>query len=369
MAQPSASASALVDSVRWRRPAYRLFVVSLVVAIPLAASLFYYGLRQSDNEALRFIINGEPLALDAADQAELQADLLERLAVLETTLQYGTRLWQGAALARLEADYHAAADAYLDWYFSAPGTYSRLFIALSGDLDAWMQTQLEERLVRPLDLETSLQALSRQHRARVASVEQAWQQKTLDTLQQRYATSADVASADEAIPTVNLDRMMQRAQGPFDLSNALPSHGASLPAGAVAGLAARRLLAGKAMQSARRLLRRFAVRVGIQATRSAAVGAGASAVATPIGGAVATGIGVAATAGAEYIALKREEAKYRPAMEDELHDGWNALASRLRQTLEAQKQARTRALRERLEQQARPAGENNGPPETYRILG
>jgi hypothetical protein len=111
------------------------------------------------------------------------------------------------------------------------------------------------------------------------------------------------------------------------------------------------------MQSGRQILRRFAVRLGIQATRSAAAGAGTSVV------------GMAITARTEYISLRREETKQRPAMEAELHDSWGELESQIRQTLEARRQARRNALLERLNHQATQAVKTSNLPETYRILG
>ncbi|GAA3902773.1 hypothetical protein GCM10022228_11410 [Halomonas cibimaris] len=348
----------------------------VLLAILLAVGLGHNGMRQSDNDAVRFIIHGEPMVLDATEQADLQGVLGQRLGELESTLQSSTQEWQDAELEKLEADYHAAVDGYLDWYFSATATYTRLGIALTGDLDEWMHEQLEERLVRKVALEASLTEMSRQHHAIVTNAEQQWQQNTLVGLQERYAPESSgalegVSTEDDAMPTtVNLDQIIQRKQSQPDISAALQPHSASVvPASIATGFTAKRLVAGKAMQRVRQQLIKFAARVGIQVTRSSAAGAGTSFVGTPIVGIVVTTVGIAATVGTEYIALQRAEAKHRPAMEAELHDSWGNLEAQIRQAFQAQEQARAKALRERLEQQAEEARKQSGLPDTYRILG
>lgn len=368
MTQSAVSSQSLVNVAGRQRPLYRAFLALVLLSILLAVGLGYNGIRQSDNDAVRFIIHGEPMVLDATEQAGLQDVLGQRLTELESTLQGSTQAWQDAALGELEADYHAAVDEYLDWYFSATATYTRLGIALTGDLDEWMHEQLKERLIRKVALEASLPEMNRQHHAIVTNAEQLWQQNILVDLQERYAPERE-PTEDDAVPTVNLDQIIQRAQSQPDISAALQPHSASVPVALATGFAAKRLVTGKAMRRARHQLAKFAARIGVQATRSAAAGAGTSVVATPIVGIVVTSVGIAATVGTEYISLQREEAKHRPAMEAELHDSWGDLEAQIRQAFQAQEQARARALRERLEQQAEQARKKSDLPEAYRILG
>lgn len=375
MTQSAVSSPALVNGDGRQHPFYGALLGLVLLAILLAVGLGHNGMRQSDNDTVRFIIHGEPMVLDATEQAKLQGVLGQRLTELESTLQSSTQEWQNAELEKLEADYHAAVDEYLDWYFSATATYTRLGIALTGDLDEWMHEQLEERLIRKVALETSLTEMNQQHHAIVTNAEQQWQQNALDGLQERYAPESsgapeDKSTKDGAVPTVNLDQVIQRKQSQPDISTALQPHSASVvPASIATGFSAKRLVAGKAMQRVRQQLIKFAARVGIQVTRSSAAGAGTSVVATPAVGIVVTSVGIAATVGTEYIALQRAEAKHRPAMEAELHDSWGDLEAQIRQAFQAQEQARARALRERLEQQAEQARKNSDLPDTYRILG
>ncbi|MDN6180549.1 MAG: hypothetical protein L0I84_06030 [Halomonas subglaciescola] len=373
MTQSAASFSAF-NVAGWRHPRYGIFLALMLLTILLAVGLGHNGMRQSDNEAVRFIVHGEPMVLDATEQAELQGVLGQRLNELESTLKGSTQEWQDAALGALEADYHMAVDEYLDWYFSATATYTRLGIALTGDLDEWMHEQLKERLICKVALETSLSEMNRQHHAILTNAEQLWRQNILVDLQERYAPKSGGApesesTEDDVLSTINLDQIIQRAQSQPDISTALQPHSASVPVTLATGFSAKRLVTGKAMRRAHHQLAKFAARIGVQTTRSAAAGAGTSVVATPIVGIVVTSVGIAATVGTEYISLQRAERKHRPAMEAELHESWGALEAQIRRAFQEQEQARAKVLREHLEQQAEQARKKSDLPETYRILG
>lgn len=95
---------------------------------------------------------------------------------------------------------------YLDWYFSAPGSYQRLGVALVGDLDEWLNEQLHERLVVPSGLEAALAQRQADYPERLAREQQAMAEGLAATLDERYAPRQVAAEPGEGdSPGLELD--------------------------------------------------------------------------------------------------------------------------------------------------------------------
>lgn len=352
-----------------------LFMLCLLLAI----NTIYRMSLQSDIEIVRFIINGDTLDLDAEAQEQLRSELQTRLAGYENDIDQQMLLWKVDALGEIESNFQSASEYYLDWYFSFIGSYTRLIVAVSGDLEPWMENQLQKRLVERSGLESSLATLQEEYLTRLGEAEQAWLGDTLDGLQQRFTSSAlqvDEAEASQ-LKTVNLDRLINTV-GKDQLL--LPRWAADSAVGGVFGYltgvtVAKRLASRPAFQASKAIVTRFITQMGTHAARSATTGGIAAVSTSPSGpgalvtGATVLGSSLAIAAGTEIALLKVQEAYQRPEMEADLHTTWEELKLEIDQHLQAEKQSRTEAMFEYLEIRATQQVQDSGLPKTYRILG
>lgn len=370
----------------WHRKGSLLFTKSrvilaflLMLCLFLATNTLYRMSLQSDIEMVRFIINGDTFNLDAEAQEQLRSELQTRLANYEQDIDQQMLLWKVDALDEMESNFQSASEYYLDWYFSFIGSYTRLIVAVSGDLEPWMESQLQQRLVERSGLESSLATLQEEYLTRLGEAEQMWLSETLDRLQQRFTSSdlqVDEAEASQ-LKTVNLDRLISIV-GQDQLL--LPRWTVDSAVGGVFGYltgvtVAKRMASRPAFQASKAIVTRFVARMGAHAARSATSGGIAAATTSPSGpGALVTGATVvtstlAIAAGTEIALLKIQEAYQRPEMEAELRSTWEELKLEIDQQLQTEKQSRTEAMFESLDRQATQTVLESELPKTYRIFG
>jgi len=359
--------------------------LSLLVVLLLLV-LFEGGHRwlesRSQAPLFRVIVAGESLTLDAQTHADFTRDLATLTGEAQARLAARMAPWWEARLDAAFDPLAAAVPGYLDWYFSAPGSYQRLAVALVGDLDAWLDEQLHERLVVPSGLEAALADLQADYPARLAREQQAMAEGLATTLHERYAPRQVAAEPGEGeSPGLDLDAVLQHAldEG-LDRSRWQAAAVGGSGMGLVAGRAlAGRLGAGAAVQGSRVALRSLALRLGAGTARSLA-GGGAAAVATSptgpgalVAGTLTTAAALAGIAGSEYALLKGQEARYRPAMEAQLHEVLGEARASLVLSLEAATAATARDMEVRVSRAVLPDGATgeagNQTPEAYRILG
>ncbi|WP_206478161.1 hypothetical protein [Halomonas sp. KRD171] len=356
-----------------------VLTVLFMLCLLLATNTLYRMSLQSDIEMVRFIINGDSLDLDAEAQEQLRNELQIRLAGYEHDIDQQMLLWKVNALEEMESNFQSASEYYLDWYFSFIGSYTRLIVAVSGDLEPWMENQLQQRLVERSGIESSLATLQEEYLKRLGEVEQAWLSETLDGLQQRFTTSdlqVDEAEASQ-LKTVNLDRLISTV-GQDQLL--LPRWTADSAVGGAFGYitgvtVAKRMASRPAFQASKAIVTRFVTRMGGHAARSATSGGIAAVSTSPSGpgalvtGATVLGSSLAIAVGTEIALLKVQEAYQRPEMEADLHTTWEELMLEIDQHLQVEKQSRTEAMFDSIDRQATKTVLDSELPKTYRILG
>ena len=356
-----------------------VLTVLFMLCLLLATNTLYRMSLQSDIEMVRFIINGDSLDLDAEAQEQLRNELQIRLAGYEHDIDQQMLLWKVNALEEMESNFQSASEYYLDWYFSFIGSYTRLIVAVSGDLEPWVENQLQQRLVERSGLESSLATLQEEYLKRLGEVEQAWLSETLDGLQQRFTTSdlqVDEAEASQ-LKTVNLDRLISTV-GQDQLL--LPRWTADSAVGGAFGYitsvaVAKRMASRPAFQASKAIVTRFVTRMGGHAARSATSGGIAAVSTSPSGpgalvtGATVLGSSLAIAVGTEIALLKVQEAYQRPEMEADLHTTWEELMLERDQHLQVEKQSRTEAMFDSIDRQATKTVLDSELPKTYRIFG
>ncbi|MCG6656624.1 hypothetical protein HOP52_02395 [Halomonas campisalis] len=372
---PSSQAPGSQRHPGWRRWAVSLLLVGLLMLLAFHQS---HRLQPSDRQAplFRVVVGGEALTLDAETHAAFGRDLAEFTADFDAQLVAELTPWMAPRLEAAFAPLEAAVPGYLDWYFSLRGSYLRLGMAIAGDLDGWLEARLRERLIEQSGIESALDELQVDFSARLAQAQQA----SLETLEQRlharYAERQVSPESAESGYVIDLGGVFHEAIRESLDRLRWSTAGVGGAAGLVAGRAlTQRLAGGAAAQSARVALGRVAARLGTHASRSLASGATAGAVAAPTGpgalvaGSAAVAVSLAAFAATEYALLKAEEARYRPAMEEELLGEVERVREELGEALEARAAAATTTLVASLERLARQAEAQAEVPDEYRIFG
>ncbi|QTF91499.1 hypothetical protein [Halomonas sp. BM-2019] len=360
----------------WRRWGLSLLVVTLLLLLLEGGHRWLESRSQAP--LFRVIVAGESLTLDAETHAAFSRDLAALSHEAQEQLAARMATWVDARLEAAFAPLASAVPNYLDWYFSAPGSYQRLAVALVGDLDGWLDEQLHERLVAPSGVEAALAELQMDYPQRLAREQQALAAGLAATLRERYTPRQVAAEAAEAERShLDLDAILLHA-----LNDGLDRSrwSAAAVGGSGVGLVAGRALAGRlgtgaAVQGSRMALRSLALRLGAGAARSLASGGAAAVATSPTGpGALVTGTLTAAAtlagiAGSEYALLKGQEARHRPAMEAQLQEALAEARVALALALEAATDATTREMEARLIRAASPDEAREESPKAYRILG
>lgn len=337
------------------RLGYKLLAMLLLVALLFAgmtAGVRLLQERAGDNQLFAVLVNDQQLILDGATLTRFNADLSRLSAQQRRQADVTIQQWLDHWLDDSFALAHQALPAYLDWYYSMPGSYSRLYHALSGDLDGHLERRLGSHLLQQSGLEARLATLESELNSELTKVlgEQAGvvrQQLLGIYAQQQRETSVDPQAIDFSL---NVDAALERGFSPSatDQQRWQVSSQASMLAGtgAFVLLARRalvpRLMALSSVQGARRLLAGFAVRLAPRMALAISAGGSAAAVTAPTGpGAlVAGGVAFATAAGTivvtDFALLKAEEALLRDEKQQQIGDELLASQIALREQLRVQ---------------------------------
>lgn len=356
--------------------AHLLISIVTMLVILFLAGMSYRWLATSHSPLIQYIINGESLVLSAEDGAALSRDLSERFNALEQGAAQRLEPWMDEALLQAREQYQEAGEHYLDWYFSATGSYARLAVSLTGDLEPWMARQIQDRLVEPSGAEQAVSLLHTEYRERLLDVQQELLSEALNDVYLHYAPMSVPTSEidDGTMVTLNLDRAIAATNNVNRLearSWSRPPLGIGFMAGA--GMTAA-LMARPVMVAARAMVRRFVVRVSLAKARSVAAGsavAAGTAAAGPgavVAGTVTAGTIIAITVGSEYFALVKQEEELRPAMEEALVNTWANLETELLSALEADRLAWGDAMLDQLRRSSSQEINESELPEEYRIF-
>lgn len=315
----------------------------LLACLLLAAGVFSYTQNHlltaaAHQPLVRLVFQGEPLTLQEADFHAFSQDLARLTVEQDAALEAELDDWLRVQSQQVSAAAEAGVDAYLDWYFSLTGSYTRLFIALTGDLDELLVNRLQEEL---LD-DPELHALWRD---RMVAIEprlvMSWQalaasdnQEALQKLQKEYQQRQrpgyqELSDEDPRITHLSAEKDFIHLlhPSPQDLRRWQVSAGSGALAGAAIALPTGRLLASRlastpAMVAAGQVVRRYLARLPARFALKSAASGGAAAATSPSGpGALLTGAGVfAAMTAVDWGLLKAEEIRHRDAMQAALLD-------------------------------------------------
>ncbi|APE31901.1 hypothetical protein BOX17_13625 [Halomonas aestuarii] len=349
----------------------------VVVALMLMLEAGHRWLEARSQAPLyRVIVAGETLTLDAARHAEFSQDLSTLAAEAQATVVARLDPWVNARLDRAFAPLEAAVPDYLDWYFSAAGSYTRLGVALMGGLDPWLDEQRHRRLVEASGIEAALAELQSDHAMRLAHESRVLVDDMGKTLLERYGSRQVTGTGQEAreLPALDLDGAMDQAlQAGLDTARWRTAALGGSSLGLLAGRTlAKRLAVSAAGQGSRMALRALAARLGAAGARSLTTGGAAAAAAAPAGpGALAVGTvaTVASVVGSEFAMLKVQEARHRPVIEARLRGGIDEARRAISASLEDTASAAAARLADGLEAQATPPEQGKPGPHPYRILG
>lgn len=295
-------------------------VIVLGIAIQGFASLDGHLRAQASPLALQRLPQCERIGqklyrIGTADAARAQA-----LAVLGQ-LQGAQTLCAAMQGAREQG--HQAIERYLDWYFSLGAELGRIGSLLTGQLEGYLQKQLEQKLQSAPALEQftqSVRALGERNAALLASGEQ----RVNDVLAQHHL------AIDPHRCLVQLD--VPRLPALDLLGNARERMGVSaaggVAAGAFAAAVAAKAMGKVSMKTAAKVATKMAAKQGAGKLGAGAAGAAAGAVAGSVvpgvGTAVGAFAGAATSMGIEWAALRAEEALTRDAMRDDLRAALDA---------------------------------------------
>lgn len=371
-------------STRLALPRHR-FRLALVLMVVLSA-LVYVGypllLNTIETPVLRIVINGQLHELDRPAQAQFGQAMSGELELVERRVLDDMSGWGEASVKAAFDALDAGVDSYLDWHFSALGSYGRLGATVVGDLDEWSQAQIEKRLLAPSGIEDALtglpqvfdEALLESQRTQLHRMQAALSDQFADYRVPGRAGSAQAGS----VPDLDFDSVAGRLlEVRADQLRVAASGSAALAVGGWAalrgGALASRFVSGPAMQQGRALVTRFLARLGLQAGRSAALAGGSAAATAPTGpGAlVISGVvfatSMAAFAGTEYLALNAQEKAQRPELEAQLRKDIAVAQEELLASLEQHARDTTRTMVLSLFYQADAAQLSLGAPRQYRI--
>ena len=294
-----------------------VIVVFLLILFPLAAHV-EYALKAGDSPlAVRRLADCE--AIDGKVYKLGTLDSITKALAVGTAAVGHARASTCAALDLAQAAAAKPLDAYLDWYFSLPAEWMRIWTMLTGDLEH----MLSDRLTQSLESAPGLaEALARaQGGSRV-------QADVLDALQAkvRGVLADNVLVLDErACRVVRRDSIAQTLAAREDESlrvRTVGSAGAGLATGVVAGKVAAKAMTKGSMKAAVKVLAKFAGKKA--AAMSLSTGAGMTVgsvvpgVGTVAGAIVGAVTGVAISVGVDWVALAAEEHLERDAMKADL---------------------------------------------------
>ncbi|WP_394242205.1 hypothetical protein [Halopseudomonas laoshanensis] len=374
----------LLSASRWAKPLAMLMMVALLF-VGLTAGVRLLQERASDNQLFAVLINDQQLILDGATLSRFNADLSRLSTQQRRHADRYIQQWLDRWLDESFALAHQALPGYLDWYYSMPGSYSRIYYALSGDLDDYLQQRLNTHLLKQSGLDARLAALESELDTEISRVLAEQADVVRRQLLGIYAQQQPAAPARErAIEfNLNVDAALQRGFSPTeaDRQRWRVSTQASMVAGtgAFVLLARRalvpRLMALSSMQAARRVLAGFAVRLAPRMALAITAGGSAAAVTAPTGpGAlVAGGVAFVTAAGTivitDFALLKAEEMLLRDEKQQQISDELLASQVALREQLRIQLEEAGSASQAFIQQTLARGYDQSGVEQRFYILG
>ena len=334
-------------------PVVVLAVLALFVL--MTAGLRLLTERMADNRLFAVLINDQQLTLDGATLLEFNDDLLRLTEQQRSQAELQMRQWTDGWLDRSFTLATDAVPQYLDWYYSMPGSYSRLYHAIGGNLDSFVAERMGYFLFETSGFQQQLATFDAQMLDRwqaLAKTQQRVIGKQLTGLYEDRQTEEGVAVAS-TLPVLNIDQALASGLrvSAEDMQRWRIGSQASVVAGAgtLALLARRtllpRLMSLGAVQGARRALAGFVARLAPRLAVAITAGGTAATVTAPSGpGALVAGSVAFLTAAGtlvvtDFTLLKAEEALLRERKENEIRAelliSREALRVRLHQELEA----------------------------------
>ena len=340
-----------------RRFTLLMMATTAVLVILLALSFGYRILSQKlgDNEVFAVLVADQTLMLDGKTLDAFSTDLQQLGISHQQSIEQQMNQWVDQWLDETFSRAVDAIPAYMDWYYSMPGSYTRLYYAISGELDSALRARFEDHLLIQSGFESQLAdfdtAFTQQLHSTLGREAQALRQELVRRYGDRQVTVAEPTLDTDNIIDVNgaLDHAFGSGAG--DIQRWKISSQAS----AVAGVGSFALLARHAIlprlmrlgsvQAARQVVAGFAARLAPRMAGAISIGGSAAAVAAPSGpGAlVAGGIAFATAAGTivitDFALLKTEEAMLRDEQEHQLYEELVAFRESVRDQLQVQVKA------------------------------
>lgn len=370
---------------RWQKPLVMLLLVALLFA-GLTAGVRLLQERASDNQLFAVLINDQQLILDGATLTRFNTDLAQLSTQQRRHADVYIQQWLDRWLDDSFALAHQALPGYLDWYYSMPGSYSRLYYALSGDLDEYLEQRLGTHLLEQSGLEARLAALESELNAELTRVlgeqGEVVRRQLLGIYARQQSEMPD--NQRQAIDfSLDLDAALDAGFSPSaaDRQRWQISSQASVVAGTGAFvLVARRALVPRlmrlsSMQGARRILAGFAARLAPRMALAITAGGSAAAVTAPTGpGAlVAGGVAFVTAAGTivitDFALLKGEEMLLRDDKHQQISDELLASQVALREQLRTQLEEAGSLSQAFLQHSLAQSYDQAGVAERFHILG
>ena len=350
------------------------FVVALVLFAASSHALRLIDQQLGSSAIYKLIIKGETLLLDASTLDILNHQLRDFSEENQLTLAISMQEWTEQQLQDLFVLSEQGIESYLDWYYSMPGSYLRLFYALKGNLPEQLEKQFHQLVFVESGFVEGLEALGKNYTATFQTHLVAKQEQQLAELQaslyKAFSNRQVVAKQTDAVFTLNLDQalMPEIVLPTTDLIRWQQSAGISVAVGAsmlvlpAARAMSSRIMQTTVMRSATRITLQYVARLAPRLAAAMAASGTATAVASPTGpGALVAGFTTLVLfITTDWALLKAEEALYREEKAAGLYEGLNAwkleLSSELQQKTQPLFTARQTYLKERLNQPYIEAG-------------
>lgn len=327
-----------------------LFVVLLFVVGNVGLRLLEAHL--ADNRLFAVLLNDQQLLLDGATLRAFNADLLRLSEQQRRQAEQQMLRWVDN---RLDQSFERATDAvpeYLDWYYSMPGSYSRLYQAVGGDLDAFMTERMTHFLFVSSGLQGQLADFDEQMLDYWESLAQVQQRVIRQQLTGLYSNrqAGQVPVEQDPPPVLDIDQALGEgfaASAEDRLRWRIGSQVSALAGAGTLALLVRRSLVPRlmnlgAVQGGRRLVAGFAARLAPRLALAISAGGTTAAVTAPSGpGALVAGSVAFLTAAGtlvitDFALLKTEEALLRERKAAELRSELLLSRERLRVNLHQQ---------------------------------
>ena len=359
-------------------PSFWSFMAAFFVAIFLF-SAFSYALRLVDQELAssdiyKLVIKGETLLIDGSTLDALNHQLRDFSEADQQDLAISMQAWTDQQLQALFVLSEQGIENYLDWYYSMPGSYLRLFYALKGDLPEQLEKQFHQLVFVNSGFALALENLGQDYTLAFQErlIEEQKQQllELQAKLHKSFANRQVAADESAAVFTLNLDHVLApeitlpatdliRWQQSAGISAAVGGGMLVLPA---ARAMTSRIMQTTVMRSATRITLQYVARLTPRLAAAMAASGTATAVASPTGpGALVAGATTLILfVASDWALLKAEEALYRDEKAAGLEEGLNAWKLELAEALDKKTQplftARQTYIKEKLNQPYIEAG-------------